>query len=78
MMVTVGIWADRALRESQCILKGETRYVNIHGSIHWEGVYSVGRCNWRCNLFELMIKIDQSETTKSYMFNTLLRWIDHK
>ena len=74
MMVTVGILADRALRESQCILKGETRYVNIHGSVHWEGVYSVGRCN----LFELIFKIDQSETTKRYMFNTLLRWTDHK
>ena len=26
----------------QCTLKGQARYVNVWGSVHWKGVYTVG------------------------------------
>ena len=26
---------------SQCTLKGQARYVNVWGSVHWKGVYRV-------------------------------------
>ena len=26
----------------QCTLKGQARYVNVRGSVHWKGVYMVG------------------------------------
>ena len=32
----------RALKERQCTLKGQARYVNVWGSVHWKGVYRVG------------------------------------
>ena len=32
----------RALKERQCTLKGQARYVNVRGSVHCEGVYKVG------------------------------------
>ena len=32
----------RALKERQCTLKGQARYVNVQGSVHWKGVYRVG------------------------------------
>ena len=32
----------RALKERQCTLKGQARYVNVRGSVHWKGVYRVG------------------------------------
>ena len=31
----------RALKERQCTLKGQARYVNVRGSVHWKGVYRV-------------------------------------
>ena len=40
------------------------------GSVHWKGVYKVGE--WTLGgviFFCLVIKIDQSETTKSHLFN---------
>ena len=40
----VGILAGRALRERQFTLEREARYVNVQGSVHCEGVYSVGEC----------------------------------
>ena len=32
----------RALKERQCTLEGQPRYVNVRGSVHWKGVYRVG------------------------------------
>ena len=32
----------RALKERQCTLEGQARYVNVQGSVHWKGVYRVG------------------------------------
>ena len=63
----VGILADRALRERQCTLEGEAQYVNVWGSAHGGTTF-----------FYLVIKIDQSETTKCHMFNTLLRLTNRK
>ena len=34
--------AGRALKERQCTLKGQARYVNVQGSVQWKGVYRVG------------------------------------
>ena len=38
----VRISAGRALKERQCTPKGQVRYVNVQGSVHWKGVYRVG------------------------------------
>ena len=32
----------RALKERQCTLEGQARFVNVRGSVHWKGVYRVG------------------------------------
>ena len=32
----------RALKERQCTLKGQVRYVNVQGSVHRKGVCRVG------------------------------------
>ena len=32
----------RALKERQCTLKGQARYVNVRGSVQCKGVYRVG------------------------------------
>ena len=32
----------RALKERQCTLKGQARYVNVRGSVHRKGVCRVG------------------------------------
>ena len=29
------------LKERQCTLKGQARYVNVRGSVHWKGVYFI-------------------------------------
>ena len=63
-----GILAGRALREKQCTLEREARYMNVQDSVHWEGVYSVGVPTRDAKFFKFIIKIDQSETTKSHMF----------
>ena len=31
----------QGLKERQCTLKGQARYVNVWGSVHWKGVYKV-------------------------------------
>ena len=33
----VGILAGMALRERQCTLKKEARYVNAQGNVYWKG-----------------------------------------
>ena len=38
----VRISAGWALKERQCTLEGQARYVNVQGSVHWKGVYRVG------------------------------------
>ena len=73
----------RALKERQCTLKGQARYVNVWGSVHWKGVYRVGDrdlgggnfFNW---FLKLVFKIDQPEMNKSHMFSTSLRLTNHK
>ena len=32
---------DGKKEERQCTLKGQARYVNVRGSVHWKGVYRV-------------------------------------
>ena len=72
----------RALKERQCTLKGQARYVNVRGSVHWKGVYRVGDRPEAAKLGRgplfLVFKIDQLETTKSHMFSTSLRLTNHK
>ena len=69
----------RALKERQCTLEGQARYVNVQGSVHWKGVYRVGDKDlWVQIFFCLVFKIDQSETTKSHMFSMSLRLTNHK
>ena len=69
----------RALKERQCTLEGQARYVDVRGSVHWKGVYRVGDRDLGVqNFFFLVFKIDQSETTKSHMFSTSLRLTNHK
>ena len=29
-------------KKRQCTLKGQARYVNVRGSVHWKGEYRVG------------------------------------
>ena len=64
----VGILAGRALRERQCTLEGEVCYLNVWGSVP----YCV------CKFFLIDCKIDQSEKTKSHMFNMSLRLTNQK
>ena len=59
----VRILAGMVLRKRQCTLEGDAQYVNIQGSVHWEGVYSVGKCTWQCNFF-CSIRSDQKSRTK--------------
>ena len=69
----------RALKERQCTLKGQARYVNVRGSVHCKGVCRVGDKDlWGAKFFFLVFKIDQSETTKSHMFSLSLRLTNHK
>ena len=69
----------RALKERQCTLKRQARYVNVRGSVHCKGVYRVGDRDLGVqNFFKLVFKIDQSETTKSHMFSTSLKLTNHK
>ena len=68
----------RALKERQCRLKGQARYVNVRGSVHCKGVCRVGDRDRGCKIFFLVFKIDQSEMTKSHMFSTSLRLTNHK
>ena len=68
----------RALKERQCTLKGQARYVNVRGSVHCKGVCRVGDRPGGAKFFKLVFKIDQSETTKSHMFSTSLRLTNHK
>ena len=41
----------RALKERQCTLKGQARYVNVWGSVHCKGVCRVGIETWGCKIF---------------------------
>ena len=65
----VGILTSRALGERQCTMEGEGQYVNVEGpSVQYKKVHTRV-----ANSFKLKIKIDQSEKTKSHMFNKLLK-----
>ena len=37
----------RALKERQCTLKGQARYVNVRGSVHCKGEYLVKKSGGR-------------------------------
>ena len=52
--------------------------MNVQGSVHWKGVYSVGECRLGCKFFLFIIKGDQSKRTKSHMFDTSLKFTNHK
>ena len=52
--------AGRALIETQCTLEEEAQYVNVRGSIHWEGMYSAEKCRLGVQTF-LIIKIDPNQ-----------------
>ena len=47
-----------------------------HSNIPSKGK-STEKCIIRVKFFKLIIKMDQSETTKSHMFNTTLKLINH-
>ena len=66
------------LRQRQFTLeRGPAGYVNVWGSVHWEGVYNVGECTLGVQIFSI-IEVDQSETTNNYMFNASLKFTNHK
>ena len=44
-------WLVGHLREKQCTLEGQAQYVNVQGSVHWEGVHSVGECTLGVPIF---------------------------
>ena len=52
--------------------------MNVQGGECWEGVYSVAECTLGVQIFLIEHQIDQSETTKSHMFNTSLKLTNHK
>ena len=48
----------RALKERQCTLGGQARYVNVRGSVHCKGVYRVGDRDLAVqNFFFLFLKL---------------------
>ena len=52
--------------------------MNVWGSVHCKGVYSMGECTLGVQLFQLIIEIDQLEMTKSHMLNTSLKLTNRK
>ena len=62
----IEILAGRAPRERQCIFRGGD--MSLYGLLYTHGAHS----------FQLIIKIDQSETTKNHIFNTSLKLTKHK
>ena len=50
-----------------------TGQCTLEGSVQGGGVYTGG-----AKFFKFVFKIDQSETTKSHMFSTSLRFTNHK
>ena len=73
----VGIFAGRALAQRQCTLEDGAWYVNVWGSLHWEGVYNMGVIYWECKFFKFIIETDLSETPKSHMYNMSLKLTNH-
>ena len=55
--IRVRISAGRALKERQCTLKGQVRYVNVRGSVHWKGVYQVHKFTHRGKFMHLIPKM---------------------
>ena len=47
---------------------GGAQYMNVRRSVHW----------WQIFCVQHVFKIDQSQMTKSHVFNTLLKLICHK
>ena len=55
----------RALKERQCTLKGQARYVNVWGSVHWKGVYTVGDRDLGVqNFFNWILKLTNQKRPK--------------
>ena len=57
--------AGRALKERQCTLKGQARYVNVWVSVHWKGVYRVGDRDLGVpNFFNWFLKLTNQKRPK--------------
>ena len=41
----------QSIKKRKCTPKGQAWYVNVQGSVHWKGVYSVGIETWGCKNF---------------------------
>ena len=41
----------QGLKKKQCTPKGQARYVIVWGSVHWKGVYRVGRLTLGLQVF---------------------------
>ena len=54
----------RALKERQCTLKGQARYVNLRGSVHWKGVYRVGDRDLGVQIFFMFLKLTNQRRPK--------------
>ena len=55
----------RALKERQCTLKGQARYVNVQGSVHRKGVYRVGDSDLGVqNFFNWFLKLTNQRRPK--------------
>ena len=53
------------LQERQCTPKGQARYVNVRGSVHWKGVYRVGdRDLGMHNFFNWFLKLTNQKRPK--------------
>ena len=56
----------RALKERQCTLEGQARYVNIRDSVHWKGVYRVGDGDLGVqNFFNWFLKLTNQRRPKA-------------
>ena len=58
MVVGLNLSWQGTKRERQCTLEGQTRYVNVQSSVHWNGVHRVGE--WRpggAKFFNWLLKL---------------------
>ena len=67
-----GIFAGMALRLRQCVLEQELGMSTDRVMFTWR------ECTLRMRIFLFIIENDQSDTTKSHMFNTSLKLANYK
>ena len=53
---------------TDAVYTGETQYMNVRGSVYWQQIFCV----------QHVLETDPSQTTKSRVFNTLLKLTCHK